>query len=442
MTDKELWKKIKEWLIASDLVEPNVYEDYIKTASLETLSKDQMAIVVNSEFSKKHLEYIKNGLIEQILHVLGREVEVLMLTKEEYQKEKSYFETIKKQKNTVRSSFSFDNFVAGSSNIGALEASKAVIQDLGTKWNPLFIFGDSGLGKTHLLKAILNELGSKNPDKNIKYYTSGEFRKEIIDSLQGGFKEIESTKDELSELDALLIDDIQFLANSDKTNEIFFELFNICIENNKQIVISSDKYAEALNGFDKRLLSRFNQGLSVKIDRPDIETAINIVDYKSKLANLNLSESAKKYVASYYGSDVRKIEGAINKIGFALIQNKVDSSKVIDDEEVNNFLLDYSFAPGGEVTVQKIKNVVAQNYGISPAQIDSKNRIQKVVIARHIAMYLTGEILKKNYTEIGACFGGKDHTTVLFAYKKINELVASDKNLKKLLTKMKKEITS
>ncbi|QBQ07202.1 chromosomal replication initiator protein DnaA [Spiroplasma gladiatoris] len=442
MKNSELWKNIKGWLITSENVEPNIYDDYIKKATLETLSQDHLAIVVSSEVAKKHLEYMKNNINKQMNYLLEKEIVLSILTNEAFNKEKSIQKIVDKQKKNKNNEFSFENFIPGISNKNALEATKAVVNNLGNKWNPLFIFGDSGLGKTHLLKAINNELCKKQEGIEIKYYTSSDFRKEIIDSLQGGFHEIEATKNKFNNLDVLLIDDIQFLAKSDKTNEIFFDLFNSCIENNKQIVITSDKYAEALNGFDKRLISRFTQGLNVKIEKPDTITAINIIDHKAKVANINLSDEAKRYIASYYGSDVRKIEGAINKIEFALIQNKIDSSNLINDDEVTVFLSDYSYAPGGEITVQKIKNVVSQNYGIAPNSIDSKIRLQKVVLARHLAMYLTGELLKRNYTEIGVSFGGKDHTTVMHAFKKINELINTDKVFKKLLIKIKKEITS
>ncbi|QEH61199.1 chromosomal replication initiator protein [Spiroplasma chinense] len=444
MTNTVLWKKIKEWLISSDLIEPNIYEDYIKNASLESLSPNNVAIVVSSDLSKYYLENLDSDIDikSKICELLEKDVMLTFLTKEEYKKEEKYLKVIKKNKIINGGEFSFENFVSGVSNMNAYNASKAIINNLGTKWNPLFIHGDSGLGKTHLLKAILNELSKDSNDINIKYYTSADFRKEILDSLQDGFKEIESTKEKFANLDVILIDDIQFLANSGKTNEIFFNLFNSCVENNKQIVITSDKAPEYLNGFDKRLVSRFNQGLNVKIDTPDIVTATAIVDYKSRVANLLFTEEVKKYIASYYGSDVRKIEGVINKIEFAIIQDKEKVGKTIDLEDINLFLEDYSFAPGGDITIQKIKNVVAQNYGVTAKALDSKVRLQAVVRARHVAMYLTGEILKKNYTEIGVSFGGKDHTTVMHAFKKINESLESDKIFKKTLNKIKKEIVS
>jgi len=443
MKNEELWKKIKEWLIESDSIEPNIYDEYIKTAMLRRLSEQHLVVIVKTELSKWYLENILSVMRSKASFFLENDVDLSLMTNEEYEKELNITELIEQKRKKLKSQdFMFENFIFGSSNMNAYKASKAIVENIGTKWNPLFIYGDSGLGKTHLLKAIAHEIGNTKNKLVVKYYTSSNFRKEIVDSLQDGFKEIESTKEKLSKIDVLLIDDIQFLANSGKTNEIFFNLFNFFIENNKQIVLTSDKFPEQLNGFDKRLVSRFSQGLNVKVETPDIITAINIVDYKAKIVNLNLSEESKKYIASFFGSDVRKIEGIINKIEFSIIQDNSAAPKIIELEDINKFLEDYSFAPGGEITVQKIKNVVAQNYGISVKSIDSRLRMANIVKARHVAMFLTGEILKKNYSEIGVAFGGKDHTTVLHAFKKINDLLEKDKIFKKTLTKIKKEITS
>ncbi|AUM62254.1 chromosomal replication initiator protein DnaA [Spiroplasma monobiae] len=443
MTNAALWKKIKEWLISSDLIEPNVYEEYVKNASIEDLSENQKAIVVSKEISKYYLENIKTELKEKISIILEKDTSLTFLSKDEFRKEKKISEIItKKKKKNNGKEFIFESFISGKSNSEAFNASKAVINSLGNKWNPLFIYGDSGLGKTHLLKAILNELENTNEDLNVKYFASNDFRKEILDSLLSSFKDIEQTKLEMNEIDVLLIDDIQFLANSGKTNEIFFNIFNSFIEEGKQIVITSDKFPELLNGFDKRLVSRFNQGLSVKIETPDLDTALKIIDYKTGGSNLNLTSDSKKYIASHFGSDVRKIEGIINKIEFKLIQEKDTIGEVIELDTVQKMLEDYSYAPGGEITVQKIKNVVALNYGVNVKSIDAKNKVANVVLARHVSMYLTNELMKKNYSEVGILFGGKDHTTVINACNKIKKALNEDKIFKTTMKKIKKEITS
>ncbi|ASP27776.1 chromosomal replication initiation protein [Spiroplasma corruscae] len=443
MNNNDIWKKTKEWLISSDLVEPNVYDEYIKIAELKELSDDEKVIIVKSELSKWYLNTISDQLKEKIAEITGKFTNLTLLTKDEFKKEleiKSLV-SLKKQK-SLQNIYSFENFITGSSNINALNAAKSAINNLGTKWNPLFIYGDSGLGKTHLLKAISSEVVKNDENLNVKYFTSSDFRKNILDSLMDGFKEIEMTKTKMNDIDVILIDDIQFLANSGKTNEIFFNIFNSFVESNKQIVLSSDKFPEQLNGFDKRMVSRFSQGLSVRIEKLDNETSLNIIDYKCKIANIKLSQESKKYISSFFGTDVRKIEGIINKIEFYFIQNKHDSEELINIDKISKILEDYSFAPGGEITVQKIKDVVAQNYGVSIKSIDSGLRVQNVVKARHVAMYLTGEILKKNYSEIGLAFGGKDHTTVLNAYNKINKFLKDDKLFKATLKKIKKDIVS
>ncbi|WP_338985099.1 chromosomal replication initiator protein DnaA [Spiroplasma endosymbiont of Diplazon laetatorius] len=443
MTNTVLWKEIKKWLISSDLIEPNVYEEYVKNASIEDLSENQKAIVVSKDLSKYYLENIKSDLKDKISAILGEDISVTFLSKDEFKSEKKINDIIiKKKKNINGKEFIFDSFIAGKSNSEAYNASKAVINSLGNKWNPLFIYGDSGLGKTHLLKAICNELNTVSEELIVKYYTSNDFRREILDSLLGGFKEIEQTKNKMSEIDVLLIDDIQFLANSGKTNEIFFDIFNSFIEEGKQIVITSDKFPELLNGFDKRLVSRFNQGLSVKIERPDLDTALKIIEYKTQVSNLKLANDSKKYIASHFGSDVRKIEGIINKIEFKLIQERDTIGEIIELDLIQKMLEDYSYAPGGEITVQKIKDVVAQNYGVTVKSIDAKNKVSNVVTARHVSMYLTNELMKKNFSEIGILFGGKDHTTVINACNKIKKAISEDKIFRATIKKIKKEITS
>ncbi|AGR41705.1 chromosomal replication initiator protein DnaA [Spiroplasma diminutum] len=445
MTNTALWKEIKKWLISSDIIEPNIYEDYIKNdASIEDLTDNQKAIVVNKDLSKYYLENISHEIKEKISTILKLDMSISFFTKDEFKKEKKITEIIikKNKKNNNSKEFIFNSFILGKSNSEAYNASKAVINNLGNKWNPLFIYGESGLGKTHLLKAINNELNLIDEELNVKYYASNDFRKEILDALLGGFKEIEQTKDEMNAIDVLLIDDIQFLANSGKTNEIFFNIFNSFIEEGKQIVITSDKFPEHLNGFDKRLVSRFNQGLSVKIETPDFDTAIKIIDYKTEISNLKLDIDSKRFIASHFGTDVRKIEGIINKIEFKLIQEKDSIGEIIELETIQKLLEDYSFAPGGEITVQKIKNVVAQNYGINVKSIDAKNKVSNVVLARHVSMYLTNELMKKNYSEIGILFGGKDHTTVINACNKVKKSLAEDKIFKNVLKKIKKEIVS
>ncbi|AKU79247.1 chromosomal replication initiator protein DnaA [Spiroplasma turonicum] len=443
MKNSEIWKKTKEWLISSDLVEPNIYDEYIKVANLEELCEEEKVIVVKSELSKWYLENLAEPIKNNISDNVGKDIKLTVLTKEEFEKEKEIKSIVSlKKERLLVSGYTFENFITGSSNINALNAAKSVIENLGTKWNPLFIYGDSGLGKTHLLKAISNEVSKENVGLNIKYFTSSDFRKNILDSLMDGFKEIEMTKTKMNDIDVILIDDIQFLANSGKTNEIFFNIFNSFVENNKQIVLSSDKFPEQLNGFDKRMVSRFSQGLSVKIEKLDNETSLNIIEYKCKIANINLSSESKKYISSFFGTDVRKIEGIINKIEFYFIQNKHKPGELIDVDYISKILEDYSFAPGGEITVQKIKDVVSQYYGVNIKSIDSSIRVQNVVKARHVAMYLTGELLKKNYSEIGLAFGGKDHTTVLNAFNKINKFLKEDKLFRSALKKIKKDIVS
>lgn len=439
MSENILIKNLKQWFITSDLITPEEYNDYIKDSIIEFLNNNEIVIIVNSNLAKSWLLNIQSDIRNGFTSVVGHEVEVTIMQADEY-KDKKTFDTIK-DKNKVGSfsKFTFENYISGKSNKSAIKAAQDIISEPGFRWNPLFIHGNSGLGKTHLLGAIYNSLLAKYPGMVVRYITSVDFRNEVVGSINAGYEKIEEVKHNLTDLQVLLIDDIQFLANSSKTNEILFNVFNTLIENNAQIVLTSDKSPEKLNGFDVRLVSRFAQGLSVKLDSLDTQIKREIIKFKANVAKIKLSDSAISYIASCHASDVRRIEGSINMISFASLES---GNKVLEYEDVFEILKDSVYAPGSELTAQKIKDVVAEKYSVTAKQLESKSRIQSVATPRHLAMYLISDLLKLNQSEIGAIFGSRDHSTVTHAISKIEGIIKADKKFKEQVNKIKKEITS
>ncbi|ARU90891.1 chromosomal replication initiation protein [Spiroplasma clarkii] len=439
MKETNLIKELKQWFISSDLITPEEYNDYIKDAKIETVNDSDFEMIVNSNLAKSLLLNIKKEIENGFSKIVGHSVKVVLMHTDEH-KNKVAFDSIKdNNKINSFSKFTFDNYVSGASNKNAIKAAHDIVEKPGTVWNPLFIHGESGLGKTHLLGAIYNSLIAKYPGISVRYMTSVDFRKEVVGSLNAGYEKIEEVKHNLADLQVLLLDDIQFLANSSKTNEIFFNVFNQLIEKNAQIVLTSDKAPEKLNGFDVRLVSRFSQGLKVKLESLDTQIKHEIIKFKASVAKIKLSDSAVSYIASCHANDVRRIEGSINMISFVFLEQ---GDKVLDYDDIFEILKDSVYAPGSELTAQKIKDVVADKYGVTSTQLEGKSRIQTVANPRHLAMYLISDLLKMNQSEIGSIFGSRDHSTVTHAINKIETNIKADKKFKDLVTKLKKEITS
>ncbi|WP_339022764.1 chromosomal replication initiator protein DnaA [Spiroplasma endosymbiont of Crioceris asparagi] len=443
MNADNILKNLKNWMQTSDIIDPSFYNDYLNKISLK-IADNKVYLLFKNELPKLYLSSEEKNIKDMIKKFANADVSVIFMLETEFNSNiKIIKEKETKKKQIKNKDYSFTNFIKGKSNSAAYDASKTVVKNPG-QWNPLFIYGNSGLGKTHLLNAIAKEFGENDNNLKIKCYPSTEFRKEIIRTLQNKdkkiFDEIEKLKDSFLEYDVLLIDDIQFLAKNEKTNEIFFNVFNKFIEEEKQIVLTSDKFPENLSGFDKRLISRFNSGLSVKVDEPDEETLYNIVSFKAENSNLRLSEALKKHIAAEYKGDVRKIEGIINRIDFWNIQkNNLDNNNEIDIEDLLIILEDYTMKINGEITPLKIKEVVAEHYGIDVKALEGQTRISKIAHARHVAMFLIHDMLNKTTTEVGLFFSNRDHTTVISANKKIQDKM-KNKAFKAEMNKIKQKI--
>ncbi|HEX5485485.1 MULTISPECIES: chromosomal replication initiator protein DnaA [Limnobacter] len=310
----------------------------------------------------------------------------------------------------------FSNFVSGRANQLARAAAEQVANNPGVSYNPLFLYGGVGLGKTHLIHSIGNKLLERNPQASIRYIHAEQYVSDVVKAYQK--KAFEEFKRSYYSLDLLLIDDIQFFAGKSRTQEEFFYAFEQLIAAKKQIIITSDTYPKEIQGIEDRLISRFNSGLTVAIEPPELEMRVAILLKKAEQQQVKFGEDVAFFVAKHMRSNVRELEGALRRImAFASFHNKT-----VTMDLVREALRDMISVHHGQVSVESIQKTVADYYKIKVADMFSKRRQANIVLPRQVAMYLAKELTDKSYVEIGELFGGRDHTTVLHAVNKISEM--------------------
>ena len=337
----------------------------------------------------------------------------------------------------------FDNFVVGLFNREASQASLLIASNPGKMFNPLFIHSQCGLGKTHLLHAIGNYIIKEgNPNAKILYITANDFVEEYIRYVRGE-KESQSLKDFFADVDVLLLDDVQFLENKVNTQEMFFYIYSNMINHGKQIVITSDRQPNELVKLEDRLVTRFSQGLVVKIEEPDQNTCIEILRKKIEALGLDVNrfdENVLYFYADKFSKNVRELEGALHRLIFVTANIKKTDKVTIEDavDAVSSLV-------GGnqlktQLNEQKIINVVADYYNLTPSQLTGKIRTGQIALARHIAMYLIRQMLDVPLKKIGDMFGGKDHTTVMSAISKVDKELKTNEGLKKAIGELEKRL--
>ena len=331
--------------------------------------------------------------------------------------------------------YTFENFVGGKSNQIARAAALQIAENPGQSYNPFFIYGGVGLGKTHLMQSVGNEIIAQEKNKKIAYVHSERFVGEMVSAIQ--HNNLNSFKNDYRSLDVLLIDDIQFLAGKEKSQEEFFHTFNVLIESGSQIIITSDKFPKEIRGLEERLRSRFGWGLTVSIDPPEMETSVAILLVKAELESFNLPEEVAFFICENIRSNVRELEGALRKIIATSRFTGVDPSI----EMARECLKDLLSLQSRTLTTSSIQKVVAEYYNIRVSDLHSKKRSRSITRPRQLAMAVTKELTTYSLPEIGDSFGGRDHTTVIHACKKIAELRDNDitvnedfKNVVRLLT--------
>ena len=330
----------------------------------------------------------------------------------------------------------FDTFVVGNSNRFATAAAQAVANDPGNIYNPLFIYGNSGLGKTHLMHAIGNAILEAYPSAKVRYVTSETFTNEIINAIQN--HTVKDFQEKYRTIDCLIIDDIQFLENKERTQEEFFHTFNALKESNKQIVISSDRNPQSMDKLEERLRSRFASGLTVDIQPPDLETRIAIIRKKAEIENIDMPNEVIQTVATSIDNNIRMIEGAFNRIvAYASIMHLPIDMKVTE-----TVLRDFATNTRQNITIEKIINHVCKFYSLQTDELIGKKRPKNIVLPRQIAMYLCRKMTDASLPKIGLSFGGRDHTTVIHAYEKIEKMRKEDRSFNSLMEKFEEQIRS
>lgn len=339
-------------------------------------------------------------------------------------------------KSNINPTYQFDNFVEGKSNQLARAASTQVADNPGGAYNPLFIYGGTGLGKTHLLHAVGNGILDKKKDATVVYMHSERFVQDMVKALQNNA--IEEFKRYYRSVDALLIDDIQFFANKDRSQEEFFHTFNALLEGNQQIILTSDRYPKEIDGVEDRLKSRFGWGLTIAIEPPELETRVAILKRKGLENRIHLPDEVAFFIAKRLRSNVRELEGALNRV----IANANFTGRPITIDFVREALRDLLALQEKLVTIDNIQKTVAEYYKIKLADILSKRRSRSVARPRQMAMALAKELTNRSLPEIGDAFGGRDHTTVLHACRKIVQLREESHDIKEDYQNLIRTLTS
>ena len=352
----------------------------------------------------------------------------------------SAHQTIKEEPRSPKKSnliegFTFDTFVEGKSNNIALAASRQIGDGLKNSYNPLFIYGGVGLGKTHLMHAVGNELLRKDPSKKISYVHSEKFVSDMVKSLQLGA--ISEFKQYYRSLDALLIDDIQFFAKKEQSQEELFHTFNSLLEQGSQMILTCDRYPKEIDGLEDRLKSRLGWGLPVVIEPPELETRVAILLKKAQSMNQQLNDESAFFIAQRVKSNVRELEGALKRV----IANSNFTGRPISVELIKDSLKDLLAIQARQVSVENIQKTTAEYYNIKLSDILSKRRSRSVARPRQMAMFLAKELTNYSLPEIGESFGGRDHTTVIHACKKINELRSSNLDIEEDYRKLLRVLT-
>ncbi|MGM9942900.1 MAG: chromosomal replication initiator protein DnaA [Erysipelotrichaceae bacterium] len=441
-----LYQKIKE-IINEKLVE-NKHKDLINYfVDTQLVKLEENNAVITTPFEITKLVLTSNSDIVKIINdtfsdFFKRDYKCSIITTNDYLKENS--EMIEKELNdNLMSDFTFENFVEGPSNREAKTAALACAIKPGQKaYNPLFIYGDSGLGKTHLLNAIGNYIKENNSEMKVLYISSMTFVNDAVKAIKE--KTIDEYKNQLNSLDVLLFDDIQNLSNKPQSKDIFFNIYNELFNNRKQVVLTSDRSPSQIKDVEDRLKTRFSQGLSVTINSLEYETAFEILKMKLKSHGINdnsIDDDVLSFIATNFSSDVRNLEGAINRLLFYSINffntQKIDLNVALEAFKDQKTTL---LSKNDNLDVRNIIKAVADYYGLTEKQIKSKSRTKNIATARHISMYLSRKLLDLSYDKIGEEFGGKDHSTVLSAYEKIDKLVRENEIYKKIVDDIRKNI--
>ncbi|TCD45496.1 chromosomal replication initiator protein DnaA [Streptococcus sp. X16XC17] len=451
--EDDFWNRVLQ--LAQATLKPSAFDFFVSTARLVKVEGNQATIFLDSPVKQLFWEEnLKGVLLTAGFEIYNDQLQVLYEFSMPVQKEfptpvekvnpLEVRETLIEQPITnppvasnLNADYTFDNFVQGDNNQMAKAAAMAVAGAPGKVYNPLFIYGGPGLGKTHLLHAIGNEVLARNPQARSKFVSSETFINDFLEHLR--LNDMENFKKIYRHLDILLIDDIQFLKNKASTQEEFFHTFNALHENNKQIVLTSDRDPSKLENLEERLVTRFGWGTMSDITPPDFETRIAILRNKCEVYPYNFTDDTLNYLAGQFHSNIRDLEGALKDIDLLAKLKKVSEISVdIAAEAIRSRR--QSDLQTTVIPIEKIQTEVGQFYGVSVKELKGPKRLQNITHARQVAMYLARVLTDNSLPKIGKEFGNRDHTTVMHAYNKIKGLLEQDENLEIELTTIRNNI--
>ncbi|HGA1122400.1 TPA: chromosomal replication initiator protein DnaA [Streptococcus suis] len=449
------WQRFIE--LAKVNFKPSIYDFYVADAKLLGINQQVANIFLNRPFKKDFWEKnFEELMIAASFESYGEPLTIQYQFTEDEQEIRNTTntrssivhqvqtlepatpqETFKPVHSDIKSQYTFANFVQGDNNHWAKAAALAVSDNLGELYNPLFIFGGPGLGKTHILNAIGNKVLADNPQARIKYVSSETFINEFLEHLR--LNDMESFKKTYRNLDLLLIDDIQSLRNKATTQEEFFHTFNALHEKNKQIVLTSDRNPDHLDNLEERLVTRFKWGLTSEITPPDFETRIAILRNKCENLPYNFTNETLSYLAGQFDSNVRDLEGALKDIHLIATMRQLSEISVeVAAEAIRS--RKQTNPQNMVIPIEKIQTEVGNFYGVSLKELKGSKRVQHIVHARQVAMFLAREMTDNSLPKIGKEFGNRDHTTVMHAYNKIKTLLLDDENLEIEINSIKNKL--
>ena len=447
-----IWQKTLK-LVDVRLQERQIFDTFFASTYIYDIQGDVVTVVAKDLtsqrlLSSKYIDLIKDAYNEvtdnnaTFKFVLLNEVANTNVTKVQNKQEReepSFFKNAE-----LKNDLTFDSFVEGDFNKEAYRAATLIAKNPGEVFNPLFIYSNSGLGKTHLLHAIGNRIKSKNSKAKILYIDANDFVEEYVKFVKGE-KENETLKDFFTGVDVLLFDDVQFLENKVKTEEMFFYIYQKMVNSGRQIVITSDRQPNDLKGLEDRLITRFSQGLTVKINNPDLDTCVKILKKQIENKGLNVDDfdpAVLYFYAEKFNDNVRELDGAFNRLIFYASEMKQVEKINLDVaiEAAQNISGVKNVA--AQLSEQKVINIVAEYYNLIPSQLVGKVRTGQLALARHVAMYLIRINIDIPLNKIGNMFGGRDHTTVMNGIAKVENMLKTDEALKVAIEELQNRIKS
>ncbi len=416
----------------------NLYIDGLEPVSFEDSS--QITLSVRNDFLCKIInDRYLNLLKEAFKEVLGFDIAVNLVVPTTPPHEVVIAQQYDSNPQSPQGNYeyTFDNFIKGSSNQFAFAAAQAVASNPSGAYNPLFIHGGSGLGKTHLLNAIQAEIKKTHPDFVIMYVTCEHFTNELISAIRGG--STENFRMKYRAADLLLIDDIQFIAGKESTQEEFFHTFNALHGANKQIVIASDRPSKEIKSLEDRLRTRFESGLTADVQQPDFETRLAIVKRKAELLNLDLPENVAEFIANHLKNNIRQLEGAVKKLNAYYMLEGIQPVISVAQNSIRDILNETQPVP---VTIEKVLGEVSRTFNVSVPDIKGSKRNANISAARRVAIYILREVTGMSMEDIGREFSNRDHSTIVYARKTMESDLAKDSHLKETVEDIIKNINS